>query len=91
MVSVLNFGSSTRKLCWFVGLLFSCSTACVEQDFRLSREQLNIVDSLFLKERSIWVAQLEDSCQVLREARFEYWVDPMKTDRLRNIQKMLQR
>ena len=74
-----------------ISLLFAFAffSACVDQEVRLTRDQLNLVDSLFLAERKIWVAQLEDSCDLMRSIYFNTWVDSMKMERLRDIEKML--
>ena len=73
-----------------IGLMLSAlSTSCVDQEVRLTREQLNLVDSLFLAERKIWLDRLGDSCSVIREAHFDVWVDSMQQDRLEDIEKML--
>ena len=61
----------------------------MENEVRLSRAQLNAVDSLYLSERKILDETLQDSCAALRADYFDYWVDSMKTDRLRDIQKIL--
>ena len=63
--------------------------SCVDQEVHLTREQLNLVDSLFLEERKLWLGRLEDSCASIRKAHFNTWVDSMQQDRLRDIEKML--
>ncbi len=80
----------TKQRSLLFGLLFSIlGTSCAHQEVHLTREQLNMVDSLFLVERKIWLERLEDSCLVIREAHFDVWVDSMQQDRLRDIEKML--
>ncbi len=64
-------------------------SSCIKPEVRMTRDQLNIIDSLFLAERKIWVDQLEDSCALMRNTYFDIWVDSMKSNRLRDIEKML--
>ncbi len=77
------------KLKLAISLLSLTLLGCLENEIRLSRAQLNVVDSLYLSERKLLDETIQDSCASLRAEYFDYWVDSMKTDRLRDIQKIL--
>ncbi len=72
-------------------LLCVIQSSCLKEEVRLTREQLNLVDSMFLAERKVWLIRIEDSCTQLREAQLNHWIDSMKIKRQREIEKMLGR
>ncbi len=75
------------------GLLFMIviHSSCLKEEVRLTREQLNQVDSMFLAERKVWLTRLEDSCEQLRSTHLNPWIDSLKIKRQREIEKMLGR
>lgn len=91
MVLDLSLGKRCRRMIRRLGCLlclFSLAS-CFDQEVRLTREQINEVDSLFLAERKVWLTKLEDSCQLLRAQQLEYWIDSLQTKRQREIEKCL--
>ena len=90
----LNFVTSRiRNFCvWLVfGVLLFAQGGCFDQEVRLTREQINQVDSMYLAERKVWTERLEDSCQVQRDLHLNHWIDSLKAKRQREIEKMLGR
>ncbi len=91
MALALNYGEKIKAT--FGIVMIACGslliTGCLREEVRLTRDERNLVDSLFLQQRTVLEAQLADSCSSLRERMFSHWVDSMKADRLRDIQKIL--
>ncbi len=63
----------------------------MDQEVRLTSDELQLVDSLFVKQRNIWSIQLEDSCKAFHDQNFDHWVDSMERERLKEIEMLLKR
>ncbi|NND34771.1 MAG: hypothetical protein HKN76_19455 [Saprospiraceae bacterium] len=80
-----------NRVLFFLIILILSATACGPANVQLSRADLRLVDSLFLASRNEWSEKLKDSCTVVKEQNFDFWVDSIKEERLKEIKIMLNR